>query len=42
MLDEQAKAAYGRRLSELRGELAEAKELGRVSAPSRRKRRSTR
>ncbi len=30
MLDEQAKAAYRRRLSELREELEEAKELGRV------------
>ena len=30
MLDEQAKVAYGRRLSELRDELEEAKELGNV------------
>src|SRR5258708_40220271 len=30
MLDEQAKVAYRRRLSELREELEEAKELGRV------------
>ena len=30
MLDEQAKAAYRRRLSELREELEEAKELGNV------------
>jgi len=30
MLDEQAKAAYKRRLSELHGELEEAKQLGRV------------
>jgi tetratricopeptide (TPR) repeat protein len=30
MLDEQAKAAYRRRLSDLRGELEEAKELGQV------------
>jgi uncharacterized membrane protein len=30
MLDEQAKAAYRRRLSELRDELEEAKELGKV------------
>jgi hypothetical protein len=30
MLDEQAKAAYRRRLSELRSELEEAKELGKV------------
>ena len=41
MLDEQAKVAYRRRLSELREELEEAKELGRVEAPSRRNRRST-
>jgi hypothetical protein len=30
MLDEQAKSAYGRRLSELRGELEEAKEVGNI------------
>src|SRR6202048_339753 len=30
MLDERAKAAYKRRLSELRDELEEAKELGKV------------
>jgi hypothetical protein len=30
MLDEQAKAAYRRRLSELREQLEEAKELGKV------------
>jgi len=35
MLDEQAKAAYRRRLSELRAELEEAKELGRVERAER-------
>jgi uncharacterized membrane protein len=42
MLDDQAKLAYRRRLSELREELEEAKELGNVERRSRRKRRSTR
>jgi tetratricopeptide (TPR) repeat protein len=35
MLDEQAKGAYRRRLSELRGELQEAKELGNVERAER-------
>ena len=42
MLDEQAKLAYRRRLSELRDEMEEAKELGMSSAPSGRSRRLTR
>ena len=42
MLDEQTKVVYRRRLSELREELEEAKELEGSSAPSRRKKRSTR
>jgi 50S ribosomal subunit-associated GTPase HflX len=42
MLDDTAKVAYRRRLSELREELEEAKELGNVERAKQRKRRSLR
>src|SRR5580704_2970829 len=42
MLDDQAKAAYRRRLSELREELEEAKDSGTSRGPNRPRRRSTR